>query len=927
MMGHRGHLLIMSANVSSLKNRRPELINLIDEHKPEVVCLQETLSRSKLTLPNYREVSCVDFNPGVTRGSKLLVRDGLAATEVRDKVQDLGVELIGADIARPRQGSIRVYGAYSRPWTLPTVNAARQSLDKVIAAVSTHPRGIVIGDLNAKLETPIQQANMIGAYLQSQVDDGVVYAHIPTEPTRYGGIGQAPSQLDIALTSTDRVDLVDSIEVLPDIGSDHRPVLVRVPCPRSVPRPTILPRPNLDRADWGGYRDHISSNMDIAPIINPDKISIDRAVDFVESAIQQADQAAIPRKRKPGPGARPLPPDIVRLIKRKRSLRNILQKRGDRSLKPEINRLSKEISRGVADYEYNKQRELWRSANDKNQWGFFKTAQRFLKPTAQDTSYPLKYPSGDLVPNTEAKVAIFKELYDSVYTPPPDDPYYTQNAQEARRVYGEIRGKYGVIKPRPGGDLDKNVTPERIRKSLRRTRNTAPGSDGIYYAHLKQLPDVMVEYLARLYRTAWTCSYFPSKWKDGVTVLLPKPGKEPTSAKNYRPITLLSTTGKTFERVILDELGPYLEAQKILPDTQAGFRQHRSTQDKLFELVQDAKQRFRMGQTTVACFFDIEKAFDKMCHEEFALKLKNAGILDDTVGLLLNYLSDRSIRLRVNGVLSEPVYLKAGTPQGSILSPTLFGIWVSDLPAPSTYARVSQFADDTAIWASGKDALVASNRLQVYTDMVVEWCRKWKILLSSPKTQLIAFSQDRIDSGLAKQRIGNELITGGPSATFLGVVLDRQLSLGMHHAKITLQLRRRVGLLRAITGSQCRPRAPSDIGVQIVRSMIEPLCTYAASVTILRSDAMFREQDKLLTRAYKLALHAPQHVSSAYINSQVGLTSSKGTATRLARDYIFSPKRSESFQQIRDGLHQRELAKRSRKAKHQTPLGILKPTR
>ena len=424
MAGHPGHLLIMSANVCSVRSRRPELILLLDELKPEVVCLQETLAMSELTLPNYREVSSLPYIRGATRGNKLLVRDGLTATEVTVGNMRRGTELIGLDLVRPRNGSVRVFSAYFRPWILPDQSAVNCAIDQIIAAVSTHPRGIVLGDFNAKLETPLQRTNGAGAYLQTQVDDGVVYAHIPSEPTRYGHRGTEPSQIDFALTSTGRVDLVDSIEVLPDMGTDHRPVLFRVPCPGSWPRPIVLPRPNLLRADWEGYRDHITSNMENAPVICPDRISLDRAVDFVESAIQMADEAAIPRKRKPGPGVRPLPPDIVRKIKRKRHLRNIYVKRGDRSVKPEINRLGREIQRDIEVFEYEKQRELWRTVNDKNQWAFYKTAQRFLKPSAQDTNFPLKYPSGALVETTEEKVKIFKELYDSVYTPPPDDPAF-----------------------------------------------------------------------------------------------------------------------------------------------------------------------------------------------------------------------------------------------------------------------------------------------------------------------------------------------------------------------------------------------------------------------------------------------------------------------------------------------------------------------
>ena len=103
MAGHRGHLHILSANVNSVRRKRPGLIHLLEETKPEVVCLQDTFTSAELTLPNYREVSSLPYVMGTTQGNKLMVRDGVAASEVAP-IQGPGLEITGADIARPRQG-------------------------------------------------------------------------------------------------------------------------------------------------------------------------------------------------------------------------------------------------------------------------------------------------------------------------------------------------------------------------------------------------------------------------------------------------------------------------------------------------------------------------------------------------------------------------------------------------------------------------------------------------------------------------------------------------------------------------------------------------------------------------------------------------------------------------------------------------------
>jgi len=217
--------------------------------------------------------------------------------------------------------------------------------------------------------------------------------------------------------------------------------------------------------------------------------------------------------------------------------------------------------------------------------------------------------------------------------------------------------------------------------ALRTTKNTSPGEDQIYYTHLKNLPISALDYLAKIYETTLKICYFPDEWNLGITILIPKPGKDLSDPKSYRPITLLSALGKTLERIIIVRLKHHLENNELIPETQAGFRKNRSTQDQLFRITQDITVAFQRDQRVLATFFDIEKAFDKLWIEGLILKLKDAlGLKSGTIAIILSFLTDRFVKFRVGKTLSTPLNLKAGTPQGSILSPTLFNIGVSDIP-------------------------------------------------------------------------------------------------------------------------------------------------------------------------------------------------------------------------------------------------------
>ena len=156
-----------------------------------------------------------------------------------------------------------------------------------------------------------------------------------------------------------------------------------------------------------------------------------------------------------------------------------------------------------------------------------------------------------------------------------------------------------------------------------------------------------LDYLASTYEKAMRCCYFPSVWKTGTTILIPKPGKCPSSATNYRPITLLAALGKVFERVIKSKLSAYVESYDILPETQAGFRTKRSTQDQLFKLAQDAAAAVKNDKVTIASLFDVEKSYDKIWREGLTLKLCTAGIPMSMTALIVDFLSDRTIKLKM----------------------------------------------------------------------------------------------------------------------------------------------------------------------------------------------------------------------------------------------------------------------------------------
>ena len=179
----------------------------------------------------------------------------------------------------------------------------------------------------------------------------------------------------------------------------------------------------------------------------------------------------------------------------------------------------------------------------------------------------------------------------------------------------------------------------------------------------------------------------------------------------------------------------------LRPKHQSGFRRAKSTADHLFRLSQSIMESFNRGEHVVAAFLDVEKAFDNVWHNGLRYKIFQLDLPTKMTHWLSDFLVGRLIQVNVNNFFSNLINPKAGVPQGSVLSPLLFLIYVNDLSAPHhNQNSLSQFADDTAQWAFSLNVCFAAKLLQQDLLKLAMWCAKWRIKLNPEKTKVIIFS-------------------------------------------------------------------------------------------------------------------------------------------------------------------------------------------
>ena len=288
---------------------------------------------------------------------------------------------------------------------------------------------------------------------------------------------------------------------------------------------------------------------------------------------------------------------------------------------------------------------------------------------------------------------------------------------------------------------DKRINDIQIRNDeiLQLIRNLNPnkatGSDGISGQMLLLCDDSVVLPLKIIFQNVLNKSIYPDMWKlANVTPIHKKEDKQ--LVKNYRPISLLPICGKIFEKIIFKNLYSYLDVNKLLTKNQSGFRPGDSTTNQLLYLVSEIHEAFDDPKCLEvrAVFLDISKAFDKVWHAGLIFKLKQNGVSGKLLKFFESYLFNRKQRVVINGSYSEYANIKSGVPQGSVLGPLLFLVYINDLEN-NIKSNVKFFADDTMLYSVVKDPIVTAVDLNHDLDSINQWAHQWKMEFNPDPTK------------------------------------------------------------------------------------------------------------------------------------------------------------------------------------------------
>ena len=318
------------------------------------------------------------------------------------------------------------------------------------------------------------------------------------------------------------------------------------------------------------------------------------------------------------------------------------------------------------------------------------------------------------------------------------------------------------------------LTLSKVLKKLRKLKpDTASGPDGIQTVLLKNAGSSLSFPLAQLYQFLLSTCTVPKEWKLASVTPIFKKGKS-CDVSNYRPISLISVCCKIMESVIKDELLSYLLSKCLITRQQHGFLARRSTGTQLVDCLNDWTLNIESKQSLDVIYIDFAKAFDSVVHTKLISKLKSYGIGGNLLRWIENFLSDRYQFVSVDGTHSTTIRVISGVPQGSVLGPILFCIYINDvcdIIVGNTACKL--YADDLKLY-SCVDIDGTSCDLDAGLTNLISWANKWQLSVNFNKCNVMRIGSN---ASLGVYVFGSEVIPRVESATDLGIVFSNNLNL------------------------------------------------------------------------------------------------------------------------------------------------------
>lgn len=850
---------VVAWNTNGLKPKITEFTNYLTHNNIDVALLTETklTPNDVVKIKNYivYRVDRPTNGGGVAIAVKNIVDHTPTAT-VHTNLETVGIKL---------KNNTHLYALYIRP----NYRLTNRDLDTIF---DRHNRVIVAGDLNSRhtaWKNHLNNANgntLYNYYLQNNIN--IQYTQ---EPTHYPPNGSTPTYIDILLNKN--VNEATDPYTETALSSDHNPVRFEIKSNRNDLEEPPIQKLSFKNTNWEDYKTELNGIIEINnKISNKEELN-------AETEKLTSDIKIVMDKHSTTltihPYRKQISDEIVQKIKEKNRIRREWQRTRNPAIKELMNRKTREVKEALSQHyneSWNKTLEKINENEDNN-----KKLWKIIKRIKRGNSFipALNHNGQTYYTNYEKANVLASNLAQTQTNPATSD--IENEVKENIKEIDLLTTDKDSISPLL-------TSPREVKNIIKYLpNNKAPGPDQIPNIVLKNLPHKAIVQLTYIINTIFKLQTFPDPWKTALIIPIHKKQKDKDNPNSYRPISLLNAMSKVAEKIINKRLAKQLKEQQTLIDEQFGFRPGHSTVLQVTRISHDIVTNFNKEKVTVMTLIDIQKAFDTVWRDGLLHKMKKQKIATPLIKIIKSYLADRYIQVKVQEQTSNRFKIEAGVPQGSVLGPALFNLFINDIPKFQN-TQLAIYADDTALYAHSYYAQAAQLQNQIHIDLILKYFETWKIKINSEKTENIIFTRKFTNDKVQKQlKVQNLNIQQTKSVKYLGVWMDRSLRYHIHATKIMQQYRAALKTLYPLLNSRSKLTPANK--KKIYTAVLRPVLTYAAPILVTLSRTQKMKMQRLQNKTLRLILTADRYIPIDQLHAQAQMQPLVDYINKLAVEF------------------------------------------